>query len=412
MAKLFMNKFSQSRHGIKNSIKACMVAYTFYEGDGRVRRYAETLAKRGDHVDVIALCRKGQASYEMINGVNLYRIQTRHYDEKGKLSFLYRLIKFFINSALFLTKKHVTNPYDIIHVHSVPDFEVFAAIIPKLSGAKIILDIHDPVPDFFAAKFGFDQNSLYVLLLKLIERLSTCYADHVITVTDYWKEVIKKRSNLQENKISVIVNFPDIKMFNTGNFPKHKKSHKEFLLLYPGTLNKHCGLDIVIKAVSILKNEIPSLRLHIYGVGNELENLQLLVRKLDLEKFILFHGVIPLDSVPELMNNADAGIALLSGHNEYSKQALNVKLFEFLAMGLPAIATRTDSIEYYLGEDIVMLSKPNDYRDVAICIKELYLNPNKRLELQKRGLRFAQNHNWDTEMHIYMSIIDQLQKHG
>ena len=405
-----MNRFSKSHRAVKNNIKACMVAYTFYEGDGRVRRYAETLAKRGDHVDVIALRRKGQSNHEIINGVNLYRIQTRSYDEKGKLSFLYRLIKFFINSALFLTKKHVANPYDIIHVHSVPDFEVFTAIIPKLLGAKIILDIHDPVPDLFAAKFGFDQNSLYVLLLKLIERLSTWYADYVITVTDYWKEVIKRRSNLSENKISVIVNFPDIKMFNIRNFPKLRKPNEEFMLLYPGTLNKHCGLDIVIKAVSILKNEAPSLRLHIYGVGNELENLQLLVRKLDLEKFILFHGVIPLDNVPELMNNADAGIALLSGHNEYSKQALNVKLFEFLAMGLPAIATRTNSIEYYIGEDVVMLSKPNDYRDVAKCIKELYLNPNKRLELQKKGLKFAQDHNWDTEMHVYMSIIDHLKK--
>ena len=126
-----MNNFSQSHQSVKNPIKACMVAYTFYEGDGRVRRYAETLAKRGDYVDVIALRRKGQANYEMINGVNIYRIQERILNEKGKLSYLYRLVTFLIISSIFLSKRNLKNKYDIIHVHPVPDFEVFAALLPN-----------------------------------------------------------------------------------------------------------------------------------------------------------------------------------------------------------------------------------------------------------------------------------------
>ena len=55
---------------------------------------------------------------------------------------------------IFITKKHFNDPYDLIHVHSVPDFEVFAVLIPKLLGAKIILDIHDIVPEFYASKFN------------------------------------------------------------------------------------------------------------------------------------------------------------------------------------------------------------------------------------------------------------------
>ena len=122
-----------------------MLAYTYYESDNRVRRYAEALVKRGDHVDVIALRQKGQTHRDIINGVNLYRIQRRVINEQNKVAYLLKIVFFLINSFIFLSIRHLRKPYDIVHVHSVPDFEVFAALIPKLSGAKIILDIHDKI---------------------------------------------------------------------------------------------------------------------------------------------------------------------------------------------------------------------------------------------------------------------------
>ncbi len=123
-----------------------MLTYSFYESDNRVRRYAETLARRGDQVDVIALRRAGQGPYNELNGVRVYRVQERTRNEKGKKDYFFRIIKFFIRSAALLTRMHRERPYDFVHVHSVPDFEVFAALVPKLTGAKVILDIHDIVP--------------------------------------------------------------------------------------------------------------------------------------------------------------------------------------------------------------------------------------------------------------------------
>src|ERR1035437_7972695 len=137
-----------------SAMKACMLAYTFYETDNRVRRYAEALVKRGDQVDAIALAREGQPSFEVIQGVRVFRIQKRVIDETGPISYLIKLLAFFFRSAWFLTVRHLREPYDIIHVHSVPDFEVFATFIPRLLGARVILDIHDIVPEFYASKFN------------------------------------------------------------------------------------------------------------------------------------------------------------------------------------------------------------------------------------------------------------------
>ena len=137
-------------------MKACMLAYAFYESDNRVRRYAETLAKQGFQVDAVALGKVGQPRYGNLAGVRICRIQERVRDETGKLSYLYKLVRFFFNSALFISKQR----YDLIHVHSVPDFEVFATLFAKMTGAKIILDIHDIVPEFYASKFDVSRESL------------------------------------------------------------------------------------------------------------------------------------------------------------------------------------------------------------------------------------------------------------
>ena len=394
----------------KRKLNVCMLAYSFYDTDARVRRYAETLVKRGDHVDVIALNSElnKKQGHEILNGVNVYRIQKRFLNETGKFDYLINLMKYLITSSYHLSKKHIRYPYDIVHVHSVPDFEVFAALLPKIFGSRIILDIHDPVPDLFAAKFGKDGNNKYIKLLALIERLSAAFADHVITVTDFWKERIAERSHLDDSKISVILNLPDINTFNIKGRTKSGKSNSDFTLLYPGTLNKHCGLDLVITAIGTLKEDIPSLKFQIYGQGSELHNLNKMVHDLQLNDVVYFNDYVPLEFVPQIMFEADIGIALLAGYNEYSQQALNVKLFEFLSMGLPAIATRTKSIEYYLDEGTVMLSAQNNPNDVANCIKELYFNVEKRDDLRRRGLDFISTKNSETEMKKYIEIINRL----
>ncbi len=175
-------------------MKVCMVAYAFYETDNRVRRYAEALAKRGDYVEAVSLRREGLPAFEVINGVRVHRIQPRQINEKGKFTHVSRLIQFFLRSMAFLTKSHLKERYDLIHVHSVPDFEVFAALFAKLGGAKVILDIHDIMPEFYVSKFNSTHDSLAFKILLTIERLSTRFADHVIAANHIWGDRLVTRS--------------------------------------------------------------------------------------------------------------------------------------------------------------------------------------------------------------------------
>jgi glycosyltransferase involved in cell wall biosynthesis len=226
-------------------MRACMVAYTFYEGDNRVRRYGEALVRRGDEVDAFTLRQQGSPSTATVRGVTVHKIQKRIPNEKRSFDYLVRLLVFLVKSTVFLTRHHFRKKYDLIHVHSVPDFEVFAALIAKLTGAKVILDIHDAVPELYSGKFRVSRDSALFRLLVFAERLSGGFADHVIIANDIWRDRIALRS-ISPSKCSVILNYPDPDIFHRR--VSTRKNLDKLVLLYPGTLSKHQGIAKIGRA--------------------------------------------------------------------------------------------------------------------------------------------------------------------
>ena len=141
--------------------KICMLAYSGYEGDNRIRRYAETLAKRGDQVDVISLSEVGSGGQDgEINGVAVYRVQKRIHNERSKWTYARRLIEFLVRSSILLTRLEKQNRYDVIHVHNMPDFLVFAAWYPKWAKGKIFSTSTMSSPSCSRISFRLAANQL------------------------------------------------------------------------------------------------------------------------------------------------------------------------------------------------------------------------------------------------------------
>jgi glycosyltransferase involved in cell wall biosynthesis len=384
-------------------LRVCMLAYTFYELDGRVRKYAEALAQRGDHVDIIALQREDQPPHEILNGVSVFRIQERKIDEKGKLDYLYRSLKFFIKSSIFLAQKNKGAPYDLIHVHSLPDFEVFATWLPKLSGSKIILDIHDIVPEFYASKFNVDSQSIIFNILKHIEKASTKFAHHVIAANHIWEKTLTDRS-VEKEKCTTFLNYPDTSIFHKIS---SRKEDGKFTILYPGTLNKHQGLDIAIKAFSLIKDDVPKANFHIYGEGPDKPFLKELVASLGLQERISFKGLIPIDKIAHVMANADLGI-VPKRNNFFGGEAFSTKILEFMISGIAVIVSETKIDKYYFNDSIVKFFKPDDVNDLAQCMLTMINDETLRKQLIGNALQFVEDFKWDTKKAVYLNLVDSL----
>jgi glycosyltransferase involved in cell wall biosynthesis len=304
----------------------------------------------------------------------------------------------------FLAKRQMKARYDVIHVHSVPDFEVFATVIPWLMGARIILDIHDIVPEFYASKFGTHERSMTFRLLRLIETLSCSYADHVIISNHLWYGRLTARS-VRAEKCTAIINYPDLRIFSPHI--SRSREDSEFVMCYPGSLNWHQGVDLAVQAMSLLRESVPNLRFLIIGDGPERAKLETMVTQGSLEDRISLSRMVPMEQVAELMAEVDLGVVPKRRHS-FGNEAFSTKIMEFMAMGVPVLASNTRIDEWYFGEGQVQFFESENVEDLAAQILTLVRDTEGRRALRDRGTRFIEKHNWDSKKHEYFNLLDQL----
>ncbi len=386
--------------------KICMLAYTAYEFDNRVRRYAETLAKRGDKVDVIAL---GGTYFrqpvEEINGVTVYRIQSREYDERHKWTYAWRLLKFLWNSSRCLTRLQARNRYDLIHIHNMPDFLVFAAWYAKLNGVKLILDVHDLVPELFASKFEAAAGSGYVGLLKKAERMSAGFVDHVIVSNDLWRETLISRS-VSKEKCSVFLNHVDPAVFYRR---QRTRNDGKFIILFPGSFQWHQGLDIAIEAFAEIKSKVPNAELHLYGGGGGDRGVDLaqLAQQLGLSGSVKFCGGVSFDRIAQVIANADLGIVPKRA-DSFGNEAYSTKIMEFMSQGVPVVVSRTKIDSFYFDEGMVHFFPSGNGRAMAEAMLDVIENKHLRQTLVASGYEYVERNGWQRKKQDYLDLVDTL----
>ena len=383
--------------------RVCMLCYSHYEGDNRIMRYAETLQQRGDEVDVIALHDDNAKSKEVIRDVTVRRVQRRLYNEKTKLSYLARLVRFTLVSSLVLARQHRRKAYDLIHVHNIPDFLVFGAWYPKLTGARVILDIHDIVPELYLSKFGLQRRSLAYAALLLIERLSIAFADHVIVSNHLWLERLASRSVSSQN-CTVVVNHVDERLF----YPRPRtRNDGKLVMLFPGTLQWHQGLDLAIRALAMVEHTLPQLELHIYGSGDQKLALRELARDLGLQAKVFFPEPVSSEMMPSIAANADLGVVPKRA-NAFGNEAYSTKIMEFMSQGIPVVVSRTKIDAYYFDDTDVQFFEPENVRSLADAIVRVLSNEALRSSLSRNGRAYVDRNGWSKRKDLYLDLVDSM----
>lgn len=384
-------------------MKVCLVGYSFYESDNRKLRSARALAERGDHVDVIALRRDGQPAFERVEGVNVYRVQRRKRNERGPFAYLSRLGLFLVRSCWRLSCLHLKHRYDLVQVHSVPDFEVFAAWLPKLCGAKVLLDIYDISPEFYLSKFGVDRTAPVYRLLVRIERAACRFADHVIAANDLWQKLLISRS-VPADRCSVFINYLDPRVF----YP-HERRRKDsrFVMLYPGVLNWHQGVDLAIRAFAKVRAQLPQAEFVIHGDGGERPRLMELAESLGVREHVMFKDVVPLADVPQIMADADVGV-VAKRVDVFGNEAYSTKIIEFMSQGVPVVVSGTKIDRHYFDDSVVRFFTPEDPDDLAEAILSVARGAELRERLVRNGRAYAARFSWAEKKKDYLAVVERL----
>jgi len=388
----------------RRPLRVCMVAYTFYETDSRVIRYAESLVQRGDQVDVFSLGKAGASAKETLHGVRIWRLQGRVFDETGRFSYLWRVLLFLARALYQVSMHDLSQKYDLVHVHSVPDFLVFTALFPRLRGVPVILDIRDILPEFYASKFGVSERSIGFRFLCLVERLCARFASHVIVASHTWQERLLSRS-VKAGQCTLVLNVPDRSIFVQSERKKDAKDR--VLLLYHGTFNQHQGLDVAVRAFAKIKDLAPDAEFHVYGDGPSKSELGSLIEQLHLENRVVLHERRPLWEIPKIVETARLGIVPKRKDN-FGNEAFSTKILEFMAMGVPVIVSDTNVDRYYFDDSIVRFFRAGDEDDLARCILDLIQHPDKRLALAECAAKFVSQNDWALKKQDYFNLVDGL----
>jgi predicted ATP-grasp superfamily ATP-dependent carboligase len=383
--------------------RVCMITHSAYDGDNRVIRYAEALAQRGDSVDVFALRQTSEVpKKEVIHGVRVFRIQDRfNKNARSKSAFLWPLLRFLFVSSWQITRRHWRKHYDVVHVHNIPDFLVFAAFYPKLTGSKVILDIHDIVPELFANKFRTSPRSLWIRGLKFVEKLSAKFATHIILSNDLWLEKYASRSAPKE-KCSVFINNVDRSVFQPR---QHWKRNDKPLIIFPGGLQWHQGLDIALRAFEKLRRRIPNAEFHIYGEGQMKTSLVALAEELGVDGSVRFFSPLRTHEIAEVMSRADLGIVPKRA-DSFGNEAYSTKIMEFMSLGVPVVVSNTKIDRYYFDDSIVRFFQAGDPDSLAQAMYEVLSNDKLRGEMVSRALQYAAQNSWESRKPAYLGLVD------
>jgi glycosyltransferase involved in cell wall biosynthesis len=290
-------------------------------------------------------------------------------------------------------------------VNSLPDVLVFAAAVPRLLGARVLLDLQECMPEFFATKFGVGADHRVVRLIGKLEQLSIRFADAVITPTAAMRDVFVGRG-ADGDKVAVVMDGADEETFHP--VAGTRAGDGTFTLISHGTVEAHYGLDTVLEAVALLRDELPGLRLRIYGDGSDLPRLHTLAARLGVADRVYFSdGFVPIEELVTAISRADAGIVAMR-RDPFRDVSLAGKMFDFIAMGKPVLSSRTRSVEQTLGPSCVELFESGDAEDLARALRLLHGDPERRDALVRRAGEVAAAYQWSRQRQIYQDVVARL----
>lgn len=202
------------------------------------------------------------------------------------------------------------------------------------------------------------------------------------------------------------MNYPNLQLFKP--LPQsEKRNDGKFVMIYPGSLNYHQGLDLAVKAFARVKDELPNMEFYIYGSGPAKEELIALVQQLNLSDRIFFPSSLPIEEISKIMAKADLGIIPKRAEG-FGNEAFSTKTLEFMACGVPIIVSETRIDRYYFDDSIVVFFKPGDEKDLAEAIRKTANNKEKMRKLSRNALEYVSNKGWEKHKSMYNHILDNL----
>lgn len=287
---------------------------------------------------------------------------------------------------------------DVIVAETPPLFTAVAAgIMARLRRAPLVLNVADLWPES-AVQLGALSNPTAIGLAEVLERFA--YRNSaVITVPIAGMRRNLLVRGLAEDKVVHLANAVDVERFSAP--PPDRPTIRR--VVYCGTVGMAQGVGVVIEAAGELAGGEDRLEFLIVGDGSEREQLMDRAEELGLDN-VQFQGRVTRDEVPAILASADIGVLCLRDLPLF-QDALPTKLLEYMAAGLPVVASAVGEVSDLLERARAGLPcPPEDSSALAQALRELARDPARAHASGRAGQTYARNH------HSRQAFVEHLER--
>ncbi len=366
-------------------MKVCILTSVHSPFDARIfHKQAKSLVKAGYDVTLIAQHDKS----EVVNGVKIVALP------KPKNRFRRML------GTWRVFKQALKQEADVYHFHD-PEL-IPVALLLKTVGKKAIYDVHEDYGKAILSKYYLPRHTRKSIawLSNLVEKFAVSFFDAIVVATD---DILKSFSS--HKRVVAVHNFPILPRFT--NRDSGVQADKGFNVIYAGGLTEERGISEIVQAMEYLDSS-RNVKLVLYGKFQP-ESYQDKVKGLGGFERVEYLGWIQPEELWLKMIQATVGIVCLHPVERYTV-GMPVKLFEYMAAGLPVIASNFPLWkEIVEGDNCGLTVNPLDSREIAGAVEYLIDHPDEAKKMGENGKKAAtEKYNWGTESKKLLAIYEDL----
>lgn len=371
--------------------RACIVRQ-YPDVDVLLRREADAYVDAGFDVDV--LIPDGGGADPAGLGFTVHRLSAGEKSD-GNLGYLIYSGRFLLACARRLLRLHRRHPIRIVLVNTMPDFLVFATVPVKALGARVMVFMKEPTPEL---GYTLSGSRLVERAFLLVEKAALAYADGALTVTDQLRQTFIDRG-ADPTALRVVVNSPDPSHVLIDE-PPSPRPEDRFVVVCHGTIEERWGHETMIRAIDIARRTAPDVMLRLTGRGEYVGQMLRLIAELDVADHVDYLGWVSFEEMIGVVRSADAGIVAQKA-NAYSHLVHTGKMYEYIVLGVPVIASRLRATADAFDDDCLEFFEPDDPSSLAAAILALRDDPERRRRLaQHAGARYRRDFGWGDQKRV------------
>ncbi|HLH67858.1 MAG TPA: glycosyltransferase [Candidatus Dormibacteraeota bacterium] len=366
-----------------------------------VARDVRELLERGYEVDLI--CAQGGSSPQPSGastgpqpGLRVYRIPIGH-RRRPAIRYPLEYAAFFLAALGLAGVLGLRRRYAVVQVDNLPDLLAFAAAVPRWRGARVVFNMYELAPEMVTARFDGRLGEVASRVARAMEWAATRWADHVIVVSRPCFDQLRARG-LNPGKVSVVPNTIAL----PSDLPPAQRDGR--VLVTHSTLVERYGVHVAIRALALLRERWPDLRLKILGDGEARPALERLACELGVEEQVCFTGLLPWPRAVAEVRRARLGLVTILP-DRYTPFLLPTKLLEYAQLGVPAVCSRLPTIEAYFPEEAVAYTRPGDPDEVAAQVERLLREPEAARRQAERAAEVVGAISWDQVRPRYLTAL-------